>query len=175
LFENSTNNEGAKVENNSEERIRKLEDENANLNKRINTIVKELDEQNQKSEKYIKDGMWVMTSAVEAMSIIRYYDLRTDGITLSLLEGAFSCLKRIERIRQTTSYDKLREYVLEREQNITGALLELTKHKNILPNEVLDRLLKEYGTNVFREIVLLEDVISSFGTDEALRWKQLLT
>ena len=160
---------------NSEERIKKLEDENANINKRINTIVKELDEQNQKYERYIKEAMWVMVSAVEAMSIIRYYDLRTDAINLSLLEGTFSCLKRIERIRQTTAYEKLREFILEREQNITGALLELTKHKNIGPNEVFARFAEEFEKNVLCEIVLLEDAISSFGTDEALRWKQLLT
>jgi hypothetical protein len=159
---------------NSEERIKKLEDENANLNKRINTIVKELDEQNQKSEGYLKDGMWVMASAIEAMSIIRYYDLRTDELSLSLLEGAFTSLERIERIRQVTTYEKLREYILEREQNITGALLELTKHKNIPPNEMLQRLLKEYETNTFQEIVLFGDVINYFGTNEALRWKQIL-
>ena len=160
---------------NSEARIKKLEDENANIKSLVDNVVKQLDEQNQKYEKYIKEAMWVMASSVEAMSIIRYYDLRTDAINLSLLEGAFSCLKRIERIRQTTTYEKLREFILEREVLITGALLELTKHKNIAPNEVLDRLLKEYDTDVFREIVRFEDVFSTFGTAEALRWKQILS
>jgi len=163
-----------KVRDNSEERIKKLEDENVNINNRINTLVKELDEQNQKFERYIKEAMWVMASSVEAMSIIRYYDLRTDAINLSLLEGAFSCLKRIERIRQTTTYEKLSEFILEREQNITSALLELTKHKNIAPNEVLHQFIQEYETDVFREIVRFEDVFSTFGTEEALRWKQIL-
>ena len=160
---------------NSDERIKKLVNENANIKSLVDTVVKKLEEQAAKFEEDIDEAMWVLASAVEAMSIIRYYDLRAEVIDFSVHDGAFSCLKTLEEIRQTTANEERQEFILEREQNITSALLELTKHKNIAPNEVLDRLLKEYDTDVFREIVRFEDVFSTFGTAEALRWKQILS
>lgn len=157
-----------------EQRIKRIEDAIEQIGSRINTIVKSLEEQEHKSEREIKESMVLLTSAVEAMSIIRYYDLRSDKIGLDNLEGVLSCLKRIEEIRRHTDHDELREYALEREKLIFGAFLELAKHKNIGPGEIVSLYLEEFGKDALREIVRIEDVLSTFGTDEALKWKQLL-
>ncbi|MBS7635807.1 hypothetical protein KEJ37_00435 [Candidatus Bathyarchaeota archaeon] len=108
------------------------------------------------------------------MSIIRYYDLRSDRIGLDNLGGVLSCLKRIEEIRRQTDHDELREYALEREKVVFGAFLELAKHKNIGLGEIVSLYLEEFGKDALREIVRIEDVLTAFRTDEALRWKHLL-
>jgi hypothetical protein len=157
-----------------EQRINKIEDAIEQMNSRINTIVRNLEEQERKSDTEIKEIMVLLTSAVEAMSIIRYYDLRQDKIGLDKLAGVLSCLRRIEEIRQCTNYSKLREYALERENVIFSALLELAKHKDIAPSEIFSLYMEKLGKDVLREIVRIEDISDAFGTDEALRWKQLL-
>jgi hypothetical protein len=161
------------LEDSVEQRVKKIEDVIERMNSRINTIVRNLEEQEQRSVKEIKELIILLTSAVEAMSIIRYYDLRQDT-SLDKLEGVLSCLRRIEEIRQSTDYNELREYALERENVIFGAFLELAKHKNIAPNETLIFCVEKLGKNVLREIVRVEDISYAFGTDEALRWKRLL-
>ena len=155
------------------DRLKHLEEEVKNLNEKIYVVIKKIDEQAIDFEDYMQENALVLTSAVEGMSIIRYYDSQ-QTVSISDLGGVFSCLKRLDEIRQTTRFKTLREFILERENMITGAFMELSKHKSIRSNEVLARFLEELGKEASSEIILLEDVTDAFGTEEAIRWKQML-
>lgn len=166
---------------NTEERFKKIENEIEQINSRINTIVKSLEdlikneaEKAEKWQKELEEFTSLLASSVEAMSIIRYYDSKQEEIDLEKLEGVLSCLQRINEIHRQTENDWLKAYALEREQLIFGAFLELAKHKKIDPGEILSHYLEEFGKDNLREIVRIEDVLDTFGTDEALRWKRLL-
>jgi hypothetical protein len=160
------------MQNADKDRIKKLEDEVRSINERITTITGKLDEQARDFEDYSKDNTLILASAVEAMSIIRYYDSSSGQTTLSDLDGVFSCLKRLDEIRQATRFPSLSEFTLERERIVSGALLVLAKNKNIGANKLFARGLEEFGKENF--MFCMEDVASVFGTEEAVRWQQLL-
>jgi len=160
------------VQDTDENRIKKLENEVRSVNERITTITGKLDEQTRDFEDYNKDNTLILVSAVEAMSIMRYYDSSSGQTKLSDLDGVFSCLTRLREIRQATRFPGLREFTLEREKIVSGALLVLAKNKNIGANELFARGLAESGKENF--MFSMEDVASVFGTEEAVRWQQLL-
>lgn len=123
---------------------------------------------------YAADFNWIIGSSIEAMSLIRYFVLMRRKIDLEDLEEVISCLERLEEKRLLTKFEYLRKFTLERENIILGSLFELAKRKKISSGGVLSLLLKKFNKESLREIVLIEDILETFGTEEATRWRRML-
>ena len=156
---------------NTELDIQNLKDELRQVNNKLTSITGNLDQQ----QKNFEDQFIVLASLVEAISIIRYYTVRTEDMTCDDLKyGVISCLESLEDIRCSTLQPDLQNYIHERQQFIFGALLDLAKRKRIMPGELLNVLKEQLDAEGIEAIVNLDEVCRVFGTAEALNWKNLL-
>lgn len=139
------------------------------FNRKLNFITKQLEELSEYMPK-------ILAFSIEAASLIRYYDVRSHGIETENLEQVVGCLVELEKIRWSIekSFPNLAQYTLDREKVIVGMLLILANKKQISFGEVCSTLLKHFPREVLMQIVSIEDILEEFGTDEAIRWNQLL-
>ena len=126
-------------------------------------------------EELSKNLPYILAYSLEAVSLIRYYDVVGEKIESENLEEIISCLVELEKIRRSIKmFPYLVNYTLEREKIIMGMLLSLAKKKNISFGGLCSIFLRHFSKEALKEIVLIEDILEEFGTTEAIRWKQLL-
>lgn len=135
----------------------------------------EMDALNKLLYHYMDDFTWIIGASIEGMSLIRYYVVVPKEVNIeNLEEGPISCLETLEEKRQSTSFEYLEQFALDKEKSVAESLLELGKLREIPFGEVAALLLEKIDSESLRKIIPVEAVLRTYGTEEATRWEQLL-